>query len=156
MSGMMEELFGSMIGQTTIRTDRRLSDAMKNQTNGIDNEIIKEKNMNSMKKRAEYLMEEAARLMEKAAVIEEKFGSDESYKDGDIIWADIQFTTRGRIYNYAFIKANGQWYSSGPRAGGTAFSWERLTDWMHNEVSVKRFGTTRRSTTYKRSKDADF
>ena len=153
MIGMMEELFG--LAQAAIRADRCYF--MKDQTDGIDNEIIKEKNMNSMKKRAEYLMEEAARLMEKAAVIEEKFGSDESYKDGDIVWADIQFTTRGRIYNYAFIKANGQWYSSGRVAAEqTAFSWERLTDWMHNEVSVKRFGTTRRSTTYKRSKDVDF
>lgn len=104
--------------------------------------------MSMTKQQAMALAEEAARALEEINKFEQLFGIDD-YANGTILYADVKFRgastvdwkKSARTYNYAFIKANGYWYSSGPRAGGVQFSWESLTNWL-NSVYIIRMGIT--------------
>lgn len=96
------------------------------------------------KSQAEALLAQAASALEVINEREQKFGTD-VYKDGDILYADIRWLKpenarsfeRQRKYSYAFIKADGRWYSSGPRAGGITFTWEELINWLNDRYVIK-------------------
>lgn len=106
---------------------------------------------------AEALVAKAAEALAQVEKIETLFGKDDDYKDGDIIYAEIKFldthTTeptkaqlrRYTTYQYAFIKANGYWYSSGPRAMGETFTWDRLIAWWSTVYIVKMRNVTKGS-----------
>lgn len=103
------------------------------------------------KAQAEAMMAQAAKALEIVANREAKFGED-IYHDGDILYADVKWLKRDAcssesqfkrqtVYKYAFIKAAGRWYSSGPRTMGVAFSWDDLVNFL-NERYLVRFGAT--------------
>ncbi len=122
---------------------------------GIQTTRKEEKIMN--RSEAEALAAKAAEALAQVEKIEALFGKDDDYKDGDIIYAEIKFldtrTTeptkaqlrRYTTYNYAFIKANGYWYSSGPRAQGETFTWDRLIAWWSTVYIVKMRNVTKGS-----------
>ena len=122
---------------------------------GIQTTRKEEKIMN--RSEAEALAAKAAEALAQVEKIEALFGKDDDYKNGDIIYAEIKFldtrTTeptkaqlrRYTTYQYAFIKANGYWYSSGPRAQGETFTWDRLLSWWSTVYIVKMRNVTKGS-----------
>lgn len=120
---------------------------------GIQTTRKEEKIMN--RSEAEALVAKAAEALARVEKIESLFGKDDDYKDGDIIYAEIKFldtrTTeptkaqlrRYTTYKYAFIKANDYWYSSGPRAQGETFTWDRLLSWWSTVYIVKMRNVTK-------------
>lgn len=134
-------------------------DALKlkiEETYGILKETRKEEKIMN-RSEAEALVAKAAEALAQVEKIETLFGKDDDYKDGDIIYAEIKFldtrTTeptkaqlrRYTTYQYAFIKANGYWYSSGPRARGETFTWDRLIAWWSTVYIVKMRNVTKGS-----------
>lgn len=98
---------------------------------------------------AEALAAQAAQALAIVNEREARWGTDD-FKNGQILYADVKWLKREnclsenafkrqRTYNYAFIKAGDKWYSSGPRAGGIAFTWDTLINWL-NERYIVRFG----------------
>ena len=122
---------------------------------GIQTTRKEEKIMNRTE--AEALVAKAAEALAQVEKIEALFGKDDDYKNGDIIYAEIKFldtrTTeptkaqlrRYTTYQYAFIKANGYWYSSGPRAQGETFTWDRLLSWWSTVYIMKMRNVTKGS-----------
>jgi len=112
------------------------------------------------REQAEALAAQAAQALQIVNEREEKFGVDD-YKNGDIVAADIKWLKRNqcgsdnefkrqRTYNYAFIKADGYWYSSGPRAGGQRFTWDELVNWLQTRYIVRMNDVTKEKPFIKR------
>lgn len=148
------------VNGNVVTSDRTYSyDELKleiEETYGIPKETRKEEKIMN-RSEAEALVAKAAEALAQVEKIETLFGKDDDYKDGDIIYAEIKFldtrTTeptkaqlrRYTTYQYAFIKANGYWYSSGPRARGETFTWDRLIAWWSTVYIVKMRNVTKGS-----------
>ena len=126
-----------------------VSELQANTTAGIYDEEVSKM---SYEEQAAMLIKQAEKIMNKGNEIARKFGVDEEYDDGDIIWADLQFPGGTGVYKYSFIKAGGKWWSSGPKGGGTGRTWEDLTSWMNDAVIVKKFGVTERREVFRTTK----
>jgi len=53
-----------------------------------------------------------------------------THGDACVIFFEKQFNRNGQWYTYAAVKANGLWYSTGPRAP-KGFTWDQLVEWMY-------------------------
>lgn len=111
---------------------------------------------------AEALMAQAAKALEIVNERDKKFGED-IYNDGDILYADLKWCKREdsvsesafkrqRVYKYAFIKAGGVWYSSGPRSGGVQFTWDQLVNFLSQRYLVRFGGVTRQKARVRKDK----
>lgn len=134
-------------------------DFQMNTINGVPEEKVVN-NMAITREQAEALAAQAAQALQIVNEREEKFGVDD-YKNGDIVAADIKWLKRNqcgsdnefkrqRTYNYAFIKADGYWYSSGPRAGGQRFTWDELVNWLQTRYIVRMNDVTKEKPFIKR------
>lgn len=63
-----------------------------------------------------------------------KFGKDD-WEDETVFRFDKQFRGSGVTYSYAMIKANGLWYSTGPKAP-KGFTWSQMVDWWLQGIPV--------------------
>lgn len=45
----------------------------------------------------------------------------------------IRFVPDGEVYTYAARKANGYWYTTGPKGGTTPRTWDDLVQWIDSE-----------------------
>lgn len=57
----------------------------------------------------------------------EAYGSD-IYEDGNVLLFDRTFND-GKTYSYAMIKAEGLWYTTGPRSP-KGYSWDQIVAWL--------------------------
>jgi uncharacterized small protein (DUF1192 family) len=84
-----------------------------------------------LRRRIERMEAELAEIEERR----EKFGPD--LDEGDVVtftktFSDAKNATR---YSYAAIKANGMWYTTGPKSP-KAYTWDELTEWFDREGGV--------------------
>jgi hypothetical protein len=54
---------------------------------------------------------------------------DDDFTDGTVFKFDKVFVTDGKVYAYAVIKANGLWYTTGPKSP-KGYSWEEFLLWL--------------------------
>lgn len=105
------------------------------------------------REQAEALATQAAKALAVVEMREFKFGVDDC-KNGDIIYADVRWSKRDRfestaafkkqtVYNYAFIKANNKWYSTGKNTGG--ITWDELIDFLEERYIIRMGIVTKRS-----------
>lgn len=140
--------------------------------NGITTSNLENQNQISMKEeimngtisraQAEALMAQAAKALEIVNERDKKFGED-IYNDGDILYADVKWCKREdstsesafkrqRVYKYAFIKAGGVWYSSGPRSGGVQFTWDQLVNFLSQRYLIRFGGAVRQKARVRKDK----
>jgi hypothetical protein len=67
-------------------------------------------------------------LARKRKAIEQFEDLTQSRADGTVVRFRKAFSNGGTAYTYAAIKANGEWYTTGPR--GTAYSDENFCLWL--------------------------
>jgi hypothetical protein len=72
--------------------------------------------------------------VEKRLQLIEAYGED-NFPEGAVIRFKKQFRPDSTAYSYAAIKANGQWYTSGPKST-RAYSWLELVAWLVAGVPV--------------------
>jgi hypothetical protein len=72
--------------------------------------------------------------VEKRLKLIEAYG-DDNFPEGAVIRFKKQFRPDSTAYSYAAIKANGQWYTSGPKST-RAYSWLELVAWLVAGVPV--------------------
>lgn len=77
-------------------------------------------------------LERYERLIEEAM----RFGEDD-YPEGTVIKFRKQFVEGGEKYRYAAIKANGLWYTTGPKSP-KGYTWDELVAWLSQGVQVKK------------------
>ena len=95
----------------------------------------------SLRTQADFYARKAAEIAALAEEIENKFGTDSDYENGAILWADIIYASNAdKVYNYAFIKADGKWFSTGRAQFGR--TWDNLMEWFTADESktIKAFG----------------
>ena len=95
----------------------------------------------SLRTQADFYARKAAEIAALAEEIENKFGTDSDYENGAILWADIIYASNAdKVYNYAFIKADGKWFSTGRAQFGR--TWDALMEWFTADESktIKAFG----------------
>lgn len=129
-----------------------ISSIVADSVQALQTNMTEELEKMSYEEQAAMLIKQAQRIMDKGNEVAKKFGVDEEYEDGSIIWADLQFPGGMGVYKYSFIKAGGKWWSSGPKGGGTGRTWEDLTNWMNDNMIVKRFGLTERREIFRTTK----
>lgn len=66
----------------------------------------------------------------------------EPQEDGTVIAFRARFNQGGRWYDYAAIRANGLWSTTGPRSP-KSYSWADLVPWLDSLHSVKKFTVLR-------------
>lgn len=65
-----------------------------------------------------------------------RFGADD-FEDDEVLWCRKQFNPPyGRAYVYAFVKADGYWYTSGPKGGGKPRTWAELVEFLSEGVEA--------------------
>lgn len=129
-----------------------ISSIVADSVRALQTNMTEELEKMSYEEQAAMLIKQAQRIMDKGNEIAMKFGIDDEYNDGDIIWADLQFPGGTGVYKYAFIKAGGNWYTSGPKGGGKFWTWDELTTWMNDSMIVKKFGVTERREIFRTTK----
>lgn len=110
-------------------------------TNTTTNTGTQKEETMSLRKQADFYARKAAEIAALAEEIENKFGTDSDYENGAILWADIIYASNAdKVYNYAFIKADGKWFSTGRVQFGR--TWDDLMDWFTADESktIKAFG----------------
>jgi hypothetical protein len=55
-------------------------------------------------------------------------GEDE-WEDGTVLFFKKRFSPTGKEYDYAVLKTDGLWYTTGPRSP-KGYNWEELIGWM--------------------------
>jgi hypothetical protein len=64
------------------------------------------------------------------------FGDD--LVDGTIVQFWKQFTVGGREYMYAAIRADGKWYTTGPKSP-KGYTWEEFTLWLVSGIPASAY-----------------
>jgi hypothetical protein len=107
------------------------------------------------------IAKQVARALAEADKLIAKYGDD--MPDGSVIAFEKTFPARimtafppgtvntapeSRTYSYAAVRANGLWYTTGPRST-SGYEWEALLDWMDDDgesLSVANFQVLRKGT----------
>lgn len=91
-------------------------------------------------KKSDLLARELNKALAEEARIEEKYGTD--HEDGTVIAFRVQFLERCAWYEYAAIRVNGTWYTTGPRSP-KGYTWEELIGWFDGAYRVSKIKTLR-------------
>lgn len=79
---------------------------------------------------AEYRLAERQRKEARLADAIDRFGTDDRLVDGCVIMFNKTFSTnRAKVYNYAAIRADGRWFTTGPKSP-KSYTWAELVSWM--------------------------
>lgn len=81
--------------------------------------------------RREFIEKQIEILTEKLAKLD-RFGEEDPFDDGAVIQFEKQFGN-GRLYSYAAIRADGLWYTTGPRSP-KGYTWEDFTQFLADGV----------------------
>lgn len=79
------------------------------------------------------LTEALIEAREREDTLEAKYGTDQ--EDGTVIRFKIRFLKGGTKYSYAAIRANGLWFTTGPRSP-KGYTWAELTAWFEDAHKV--------------------
>jgi hypothetical protein len=70
-------------------------------------------------------------------------GLGDDLVDGTIVQFWKQFAVGGREYMYAAIRADGKWYTTGPKSP-KGYTWEEFTLWLASGIPVSNFLVVKR------------
>ena len=91
-------------------------------------------------KKSELLARELNKALAEEARIEEKYGTD--HEDGTVIAFRVQLMAGDIWYEYAAIRVNGMWFTTGPRSP-KGYTWEELTGWFDGAHRVSKIKVLR-------------
>lgn len=91
-------------------------------------------------KKSDILAAQLAKALEEETRIAERYGED--HEDKTVIAFRAMFVPNGRVYDYSAIRAEGLWYTTGPRTP-KGFTWAELIAWMDGLPRVSKIDLLR-------------
>ena len=91
-------------------------------------------------KKSDALAKALAEALAEEERTQQKFGDDQ--EDGAVIAFRVRFSKGGVNYDYAALRSQGLWYTTGPKSP-KGFTWQELTEWLDEVHRVSKITVLR-------------